>query len=244
VTDQFAYFESDLDGGLPAGIVLNGDATWIRAGTDGAVRLTSIDYYQVGAALLTDLVPADELVISFRFITGGGDGADGLALGLLDPSTPDTAIGVYGEGLGLYGLTGYAVELDTYTNYPKDPNNNHIALMDTTTLNALVSSSSIPDLDDGVERLLELTKSGDHFTVTLDGATVFTYHPHRLPLQRGACRPLRVYGRADQQPLLRRPHGELPLGWVSLTTILMQTLAKPHDLNLCRRSVDSDVSLA
>jgi hypothetical protein len=174
VTDQFAYFESDLDGGLPAGIVLNGDATWIRAGTDGAVRLTSIDYYQVGAALLTDLVPADELVISFRFITGGGDGADGLALGLLDPSTPDTAIGVYGEGLGLYGLTGYAVELDTYTNYPKDPNNNHIALMDTTTLNALVSSSSIPDLDDGVERLLELTKSGDHFTVTLDGATVFT----------------------------------------------------------------------
>ena len=47
--------------------------------------------------------------------------------------------------------------------------------MDTTTLNALVSSSSIPDLDDGVERLLELTKSGDDFTVTLDGATVFTY---------------------------------------------------------------------
>jgi hypothetical protein len=175
VTDQFAYFESDLDGGLPSGIVLNGDATWIRAGTDGAIRLTSIDYYQVGAALLTDLVPADELVISFRFITGGGDGADGLALGLLDPTTPDTAIGVYGEGLGLYGLTGYAVELDTYTNYPKDPDNNHIALMDTTTLNALVSSSSIPNLDDGVERLLTLTKSGDDFTVTLDGATVFTY---------------------------------------------------------------------
>ncbi|MBK9645130.1 MAG: hypothetical protein IPO67_08270 [Deltaproteobacteria bacterium] len=175
VTDQVVYFESDLDGGLPAGIVLNGDATWIRAGTDGAVRLTSIDYYQVGAALLTDTVPADDLVISFRFITGGGDGADGLALGLLDPSTPDTAIGVYGEGLGLYGLTGYAVELDTYTNYPKDPDNNHIALMDTTTLNALVSSSSVPNLDDGVERLLELTKSGDDFTVTLDGATVFTY---------------------------------------------------------------------
>ena len=174
VVDQVVYFESDLDGGLPSGIVLNGDATWVRAGSDGQVRLTSIDYYQVGAALLSDLVPADDLVISLRFTTGGGDGADGLAVGLLDPTTPDTAIGVYGEGLGLYGLTGYAVELDTYQNYPKDPDNNHIALMDTTTLNALVSSSAIPNLDDGVERALVLTKSGDHFTVTLDGATVFT----------------------------------------------------------------------
>ncbi|MCK6522328.1 hypothetical protein L6R49_12915 [Myxococcota bacterium] len=175
VVDQVVYFESGFDSGLPAGIVLNGNAAWIRAGSDGMVRLTAVDYYLVGDALLTDLIPADDLEITFRFITGGGDGADGLALGLLDPTTPDTAIGVYGEGLGLYGLTGYAVELDTFTNYPKDPDNNHIALMDTTTLTAFVSSSSIPNLDDGTERELGLIKSGDDFTVTLDGSTVFTY---------------------------------------------------------------------
>jgi hypothetical protein len=183
VIDQVIYFETGFDSGLPSDLTVNGDGTWATSSGNGYLSLTEAVVGKVSTALLNDTVPADDLYVSFNFSTGdgGGTGADGLSLALLDPSTAATAIGSAGGGFGVLTLTGYAVEVDTYENGGWDPDGNHIALIDASNLSVYATSSAIPTIENAGEFFLEMTKSGSTITVALDGTTLFTHTLSSFP---------------------------------------------------------------
>ncbi|MDI6101348.1 L-type lectin-domain containing protein [Actinoplanes sp. NEAU-A12] len=112
-------------------LALNGTASvmW-RAGDDERViRLTDGGYKQVGSAWST--LPVD-LNHSFetRFtahIRNGKAGADGIAF-VVQGEGP-RALGGWGGGMGYRGIhDSVAVEFDTFQN-PKDPDDNHLAVV-------------------------------------------------------------------------------------------------------------------
>jgi hypothetical protein len=123
-TDVHTVSNAQITGGgttLPAppaaGWTTNGSA----AVTGGTVKLTDVAQNQTGTAIFGTPVATAHLDVTFTIQIGGGTGADGLALMLLDPTkcTP-TSIGTGGGGLGYSGLTGTAVAFVTYqqTGYP------------------------------------------------------------------------------------------------------------------------------
>src|SRR6202008_2064105 len=94
----------------------NGCAT-LPTSTPGTIQLTPAQQYQAGSAFSTLPVPTNGLAASFSAQLTGGPGADGLAFALSDATkSGPTGIGSSGGGLGLDGLTGLGVALDTYQN--------------------------------------------------------------------------------------------------------------------------------
>jgi hypothetical protein len=66
----------------------------------------------------TEPVASSGLSVSFEATIGGGTGANGLVMELLDPSAGASALGEDGGGEGFAGLPGVAVSLTTYTTQP------------------------------------------------------------------------------------------------------------------------------
>ncbi|HET9168584.1 MAG TPA: choice-of-anchor D domain-containing protein [Actinospica sp.] len=90
----------------------NGVATMSGAGT----LLTPATTNQAGAAIDTTAVPSANFEAGFTSVMTGGTGGDGLTLSLLDASSVSTgAVGNHGNGVGVTGLAGIYVILDTYT---------------------------------------------------------------------------------------------------------------------------------
>src|SRR5262249_53804489 len=108
-TDVHTISNAQITGGgttLPAppaaGWTTNGSA----AVNGGTVKLTDVAQDQTGTAIFGTPVATAHLDVTFTIQIGGGTGADGLSLMLLDPTkcTP-TSIGTGGGGLGYSGLT-------------------------------------------------------------------------------------------------------------------------------------------
>ncbi|MER5878620.1 hypothetical protein ABT119_22215 [Streptomyces sp. NPDC001910] len=97
----------------PNGWTRNGSA----AQSGGDLVLTDAVRDARGSAVQAAAVPSARLRARFTARLGGGSGADGLALLLLDAAkaTP-TALGAGGGGLGSAGLPGVVVALDTHRN--------------------------------------------------------------------------------------------------------------------------------
>jgi hypothetical protein len=149
---------------------LNGDA-----GLEGQdLQLTAAAGGQAGTAFWTEAVASDDLSACFVANIGGGSGADGMALVLLDASAPPTATGAAGSGLGVGGLPATAVALDTYGGGGAGQSGNDVAIAPSAA--PLAYSTIVPISPDfrGRDTQVEVTVEGVQLTVSVDNAVVAT----------------------------------------------------------------------
>ncbi|MFB7512208.1 choice-of-anchor D domain-containing protein [Streptomyces sp. NPDC056144] len=147
------------------------------------LQLTQASPSQRGSAVFPVPVLTDGLKVSFRAVIGGGTGADGLALALLDPArTTPSALGGTGGGLGYSGLPGVAVTADTYKN-PGDPSANFVGIAtggSGSSLTYAATTTDIPNLRAGTHTVA-FTISGKTFTLSVDGVQKLTTTVAALP---------------------------------------------------------------
>lgn len=160
-----------------------GTAAW--DGSREVVELTSLDSFAVGTAFqVAQAVAGDHIDIRFEFETGGGTGADGLSLTLLDVDRMDGFMGAPGCALG-YGeahpscvdtgeaLPGWSLEVDTYYNPTIDPSSsNHLALTFDGDLDTVAAWAELSDVEDTGWHLLEVSLDAPAVTVALDGVVL------------------------------------------------------------------------
>jgi hypothetical protein len=110
---------------MPANWKFNGNAYYDATGKSGV--LTPMVMAQSGTIIYQDPLPTSFFDVSFDFAIGGGSGADGI--GFMVETNGASSLGFGGSGLGMAGLTGFGVELDTYNSgMCGDPNGNHAAV--------------------------------------------------------------------------------------------------------------------
>ncbi|MFH8733531.1 MULTISPECIES: choice-of-anchor D domain-containing protein [unclassified Streptomyces] len=155
----------------PSGWTLNGAAA--ASGTDFV--LTQAVQNTEGSAVQNAPTASAGLKVSFTSTIGGGTGADGLALMLLDPSkTTPTALGFGGSGLGYAGLPGIAVTLDTYRN-TGDPSANFVGVAtggNGAPFQYAATSTAVPALRTGTHTVDVSVTTAGHLLVKVDGTQV------------------------------------------------------------------------
>lgn len=145
------------------------NGTAVLSGSD--IQLTEAINGQTGSALADLVVPSANLHVRFTAVIGGGSGADGLALVLLD-AAHETAhsLGGAGGGLGYSGLRGLAVTLDTSKNV-NDPSANFVGLATGGRGDALdyaATATDVPDLRTG-SHAVDVRVTGGRVQVAVDG---------------------------------------------------------------------------
>jgi len=147
-------------------------------GAGGAV-LTPAVANKAGSVVWPTPVASSGLDVTFTSVIGGGTGADGLALVLLDPAhATSSSLGVVGSGLGFGGLTGVAVGLDTHQG-TGNPSANFVGVSDgalpsvpkQNVLHWLATSSAIGKLRTG-SHVVHVVVSGGQLVVSVDGVQV------------------------------------------------------------------------
>ena len=142
--------------------------------------LTHVATHQKGAVIYPRPVSTASISATFNVQIGGGTGANGMTFALLNPTTPVSAVGADGAGLGLAGLSGFGVELSTYQ-APGDPSDNFVALTGGTLNGQPIirrSSGAIPPLRTGTHTVTFTVHAG-LVTVFVDGTNIMhlTYSP-------------------------------------------------------------------
>jgi predicted lipoprotein with Yx(FWY)xxD motif len=148
----------------------NGSA--VMAGSD--TRLTNAVNSQAGSVVYPVPVASNGLRVRFNEQIGGGTGADGMTLALLNPATASTAHGSGGSGLGYAGLSGVAVVFDTHrvTGYPSSNFAGIATGASKTGVLTLTSAvNEIGQLRAGTHNV-EVTVTGGVLTVFFDGAQI------------------------------------------------------------------------
>ncbi len=158
------------------GWTLNGSAQ--MSGT--SLVLTTATNNQAGSAIYSVPEPSNGMKVTFTAKIGGGTGADGMTLSLLNAATAGpTALGGDGGKLGYGGLPGVAVTLDTYKN-PGYPSANFIGIATGTGASGLAfaaTATNVPSLRTG-SHTIGVGVSGQTVTVSVDGHQVLA---HTLP---------------------------------------------------------------
>ncbi|MFE9428498.1 choice-of-anchor D domain-containing protein [Kitasatospora sp. NPDC006697] len=155
----------------PAAWTLNGSAK--LNGAD--LVLTPAAVNQAGSAFDRTPITGARLHAHFTAQIGGGTGADGLALVLLDAGKAGPAsLGFAGGGVGWGGLPGPAVVLDTYQN-PGSPSNNFVGIATSGVRDHLTwaaTSTAVPNLRQGTHTVDVTATSAGHLRVAVDGKLV------------------------------------------------------------------------
>ena len=163
---------------LRPGWTLSGQAT--RAGR--YLQLTSTAPDAAGAAFWKTAVAPNGLRVSFNASFTGGTGGDGLTFALATAKVVPPGPGAAGSGLGLAGLDGVAVALQTFPN-AQNPSGNAIGVVTSThgvkTLKWQKAVNTIPALHSSPAQVT-VTVSKDVMNVAVDGFTVLT-QPVALP---------------------------------------------------------------
>ncbi len=155
----------------PNGWSLNGSAA--LSGT--SLVLTPATPSNRGTGIQGTAVPSARLRTRFTATIGGGTGADGLALLLLDAArTTPRALGAGGAGLGYAGLPGIAVTLDTYRN-GTEPSNNFVGIATGGSggrPHYAATSTAVPALRTGSHTIEVNRTSAGHLVVSVDGKRI------------------------------------------------------------------------
>jgi RHS repeat-associated protein len=179
-TQRVRVADTIVAGGDGTGTAQN--ATWQFNGSATATAtgflLTDAVFQAVGSVFGNTPYASSSLRIEFDATIGGGTGADGLTLTLLDPSAGPTALGGPGVGLGFGGLAGIAVSLNTYLHYG-DPSDNFVGITDgalgpwasTQQLHYLATSTSAPPLR-GAPHHAQVTVDAGLLSVNIDGVAM------------------------------------------------------------------------
>ncbi|MGW4160791.1 choice-of-anchor D domain-containing protein [Streptomyces sp. NPDC004788] len=157
----------------PNGWTYNGSAA--MSGT--TLELTPLQTYQRGSAVQATAVPSANLRARFTATIGGGTGADGMTMMLLDASkaTPKALSASSGGSLGFAGLPGVAVTLDTYDNGANDPSANFVAVAtggSGATLTYAATATNVPNLRSGSHTVDVVVTSTGRLQVSVDGTRV------------------------------------------------------------------------
>ncbi|HTJ69477.1 MAG TPA: choice-of-anchor D domain-containing protein [Actinospica sp.] len=134
------------------GWTLNGSA----AMSGSQVVLTGATNNEAGSAVYGTPVATSGMTASFTASLGGGTGADGLTFSLLDANNASAnSIGSHGGGLGLAGVDGIGIALDTYKG-TGDPSANFVGITNLSsawTLGWAATSTDIPNLRTGTHKV-------------------------------------------------------------------------------------------
>ena len=154
------------------GWTLNGSARM----TGTSLVLTGAAAGQAGSAVYSVPVPSNGLTATFTAQMGGGSGADGMTMSLLDAAgAAPTALGADGGELGFGGLHGIAVALDTHQD-PGYPSGNFIGIATGGSdgeLRFAATATDVPGLRSG-KHTIGVSVAGQKVTVSIDGKTVLS----------------------------------------------------------------------
>jgi len=148
--------------------------------TGGALHLTTaLALNQAGTAWWPTLVDSNSLTATFTsYIGGGTGGANGTTFMLANASVPSTALGGSGYGLGLAGIPGIAVALDTHKS-AGNPSTNFVGITDGAVagssppvLHWLATNTSVPALR--ANHRVQVTLKSGLLTVAIDGVQVLS----------------------------------------------------------------------
>jgi hypothetical protein len=163
---------------VPTDWQLNGAAS----ASAGTIQLTpAAQQFCAGSAFSTLPVSTGILAASFTAQLGGGTGGDGLTFALIDATkNAPTALGGQGGGLGLDGLNGIGVALDTYKNAQAN-SNNYVAIATGTDNGSgavtYLATAPVPaPLRTGTHTVTVIVSSGT-ITVYVDAAQLLSYQP-------------------------------------------------------------------
>lgn len=148
-------------------------------GDDGRVRLTATGQVDAAGAIMRrrrQRADTFSLELVFQTPAQGELLSDGLAVGWYD--APSSAIGRFGGGLGYEGLTGIAIEVDTYGNGPSEPTQPFIAVAQAhgpvAPPTILAQTPALPELRTAGPHTLVVEFARGRTRVHLDGAHVLT----------------------------------------------------------------------
>lgn len=141
---------SDVSGFASSLWVINGSAT---KDSDTTVTLTPAARDAQGDVFYNVLVPTAGLRLAFSSYVGGGTGANGFAVGFIDPSETNRLNGAYGLG----GLIGHTVRFLTWDWTIEIRNNDTLLKMVSVASDLRGTSSWVVTVTDG---LLTLTRNG------------------------------------------------------------------------------------
>jgi hypothetical protein len=177
-TDVHTISNAQITGGgtaLPAPPAAGWNRNGSAAISGGTLKLTDVAQEQTGTAIYGTPVATAHLDVNFTIQIGGGTGADGLALMLLDPTKcTATSIGTGGGGLGYSGLTGTAVAFVTYLQNGY-PSNNFVGISTAGNGRLLTFASTatnVPPLRTGTHAVEVYNGGSGNLIVRVDGVQV------------------------------------------------------------------------
>lgn len=161
-------FSTDIN--FNTDMTLSGDAYIKESHVSNGVILTPNSYDKVGSAF-TNLSydNIERFTAKFEMKLGGGKEGSGLTFAwVTNPNAPTSSDG---KDLGFSGLTGYAVEFDTYASAGYDNgSSNHIAIVQDSTDNALLQTEVTDfNLSDNRYRNVEIEFDSGIISVEIDG---------------------------------------------------------------------------
>ena len=151
-------------------MTLNGDAYINENHVENGVILTARESQENGNAF-TNMSYGNIAQFSAEFEmklgTGSYSGASGLTFAWVEDPFVST---VGGYGLGFKGMTGYAIEFDTYDSGSWDNSDNHVAVIQNSTTNVLLEEEITDfNLNDAIYRKVQVEFDNGTISVDIDG---------------------------------------------------------------------------